>query len=176
MNKEKIFLWLYRTFSFLVPCGIALYTFLIDKLMDKEITVMTKIGISGIFILIIMFLIAVFFFGKFLKKKIAKYNDQILICTDNLKKEELILKRKKIEAVQEMFHNIIFVAPFLICYILMVLVEKGAANLRGTFMFITISMAVGLGFNGLKQWVYTREKKDGKEENIKKFEELNDKE
>lgn len=168
--KEKVFLWLYRVFSFIVPAGIALYTFVIDKLLDKKIGVVAKIGIGGIFALVVMFIIAIFFFGKFLKKKIAKHNDQILLSTNFDEKQKFIAKRKKVEAIQEIFHNIIFVTPFLICYILMVLVEKGVADLRGTFMFVTISMAIGLGFNGIKQYIYTTEKKEGNEESIKKIE------
>ena len=88
--KEKIFTWLYRTFSFLVPMGIAIYTFLLEKLLDNNVSVMGKIGVGGIFILVIVLLIGVFFFGKFLKKKISKTTDEIIVCIDNEKKQKLI--------------------------------------------------------------------------------------
>ena len=81
--KEKIFTWLYRIFTFLVPSGIAIYTFLLEKLLDNNVSVMGKVGVGGVFILIVIAIIAVFFFGKFLKKKISKITDQIIVCIDN---------------------------------------------------------------------------------------------
>ena len=55
--KEKIITWVYRTFSYIIPGGIALYTFLIDKLLDSNVSVTAKIGVSGIFCLVIILLI-----------------------------------------------------------------------------------------------------------------------
>lgn len=151
--KEKIFTWLYRIFTFLVPSGIALYTFLLEKLLDNDISVMAKVGVSGIFVLIIMVVIAVFFFGKFLKKKISKITDEIIVCLDNEEKQKLIKKKAKWEGVREMFHNALFLAPFLIIYFLIVLIEKEMIEMRGTMFFVVISMAIGFGFNGVKQFL-----------------------
>lgn len=173
MNKEKIFTWLYRIFTFIVPCGVSLYTFLIEKLIDNEISVTTKIGISGIFILVIIVIIAVFFLGKFFKNKIRDLNDKILICTDNSEKEKLISKRKKYDAMQEMFNNACFIAPFIIGYFIILLVEKKCIDIRGTLFFISISMAIGFGFNGVKELLYANEKKQPNgEQNINKTDKL----
>lgn len=174
MKKEKIFIWLYRVFSFFVPGGIALYTFLIEKLLDNSVSITTKLGISGLFVLVLMVVIAIFFLGKFFKKKISELNDKILISTDLAEKEKLIAKRKKYDARQEIFHNCCFIAPFLIGYFLMILAEKKCIEIRGTLFFVSLSMAIGLGFNGVSQWLYSHEKKQKHgEENIKDFEERN---
>ena len=81
--KEKVTKWLYRIFTYLVPGGIALYTFLIEKLISKDISITAKLGISGIFVLIIVVLIAVYFLGKHFRKRITKLTDEIIMCLDN---------------------------------------------------------------------------------------------
>ena len=171
MNLEKLFMWLSRIFTYFVPSGIALYTFLITKLIDKDVSLTAKIGVSGIFVLVIVVIIAIYFLGKHFRKKLAKINDEILVCIDNSKKIELINKRKKVEAKQEMFHNAIFLAPFLICYLIVFMIEKSMLDMRGTLFFVCASMVVGFGFNGVKQWLYTKESSANKgNENIEKFE------
>ena len=62
--KEQIFTWLYRVFTFFVPGGIVLWTCLIEKLIDQEVSYFTKIGFVGIFVIVIMIIIAVLFLGK----------------------------------------------------------------------------------------------------------------
>ena len=114
---------------------------------------MQKLGLSGIFTLVIMFLIAVFFYGRHLKKQKEKYTNLCIECTDEAKKKEYIAKKHKIESRQDLFRNICFIAPFVLMWLLMSSVERGVISIRGTLMFISISMATGFGFNGLAQWV-----------------------
>lgn len=155
-TKYNILVWCYRIFCYLVPCGYALWDFLIKNLIEKDITIMQKLGLSGIFIGVIMFLIAVFFYGRHLKKQKDKYTDLCIECTDETKKKEYIAKKHKIESKQDLFRNICFIAPFVLMWLLMSSIERGVVSLRGTFMCISISMAVGFGFNGLAQWVKNR--------------------
>ena len=161
--KEKVTKWLYRIFTYLVPCGIGLYTFMIEKLISKNVSVTAKLGVSGIFVLILVVLIGIYFLGKHFRKKIAKLTDEIIMCLDNERKAKLIDKKRKIEAKQEIFHNIIFITPFIIMWLLMILVEKEAIELRGILFYICVSMAIGFGFNGLLQYMKTHENKEEKE-------------
>lgn len=171
--KEKVFKWLYRTFEFFVPCGIALYTFLIEKLINKDISITSKLGISGVFALVLMIVIAVFFMGKHFRVKEQKLEKEAIKELDNEKKAKIIQKMNKNEAKQELFHNACFFAPFLIMYFLVILIEKSMIEMRGTLFFIVLSMAIGFGFNGVSQYLHAnannKEKKIAEkvEENIK---------
>ena len=155
-TKTKIFTWLYRVFTYIVPGGYALWAFLIEKLIDKEVTVMSKLGLTGICVLVIMIIIAIFFYGRHLKKQIAKVTDECIMCVDQTKKVELVDKKKKFEAKQELFRNICFLAPFIIAWIVLCVVEKGIVSLRGTMLGVCLSMSTGLGFNGIAQWIKSK--------------------
>lgn len=167
--KEKIFKWLYRTFEFFVPCGIALYTFLIEKLIDKDISITTKLGVSGVFVLVLMFIIAIFFMGKHFRVKQRKLEKDALKELDNEKKAKIIEKMNKNEAKQEIFHNACFFAPFLIMYFLVILIEKSMIEMRGTLFFVVLSMAIGFGFNGVSQYLHAHANEQEKkiEEKVK---------
>lgn len=151
MIKQKIFTWLYRIFCYMVPCGLTLWTFLIENLLNKKVTIMSKLGVSGIFVLAIIGIIGIFFYGKHLRNSISKTTNEILECLDDVKKAELIAKKKKYEARQEIFHNACFVAPFVLIWLLCALIESKVISLRGTFMTISLSMLGGLGFNCVAQ-------------------------
>lgn len=155
-TKSKIFLWLYRSFSYFVPLGLSLWAFLIENLINKEVSVMSKIGVSGLFILVIAVVIGVYFYGKHFRTAISKVTNEILECLDNDKKIKLIEKKRKLEARQELFHNVCFVAPFVLVWLLCSLIEKKVISLRGIMMTISLSMAIGLGFNGVCQWFKTK--------------------
>ena len=155
-TKSKIFTWLYRTFTYIVPGGYALWAFLIEKLFDSKVTLVDKLGLGGICVFIIMVLIAVFFYGRHLKKKIAKITDECIMCLDQTKKSELVQKKKKAEAKQEIFRNLCFLVPFIVVWLVLCVVEKGVISLRGTMLGVCLSMATGLGFNGIAQWIKSR--------------------
>lgn len=158
--KVTLFTWIYRSFCYIVPGGYALWAFLIEGLIDSEASVWDKINCSSIFVVVLIILIAIFFLGKYLKKRINKITDECIVCVDNDKKIELVTKKKKLEAKQEMFHNACFVAPFILLWFIVAMVEKGMVSLRGTLMVISISMTTGFGFNGLTQWIKTRTSKN----------------
>lgn len=168
--KEQIFTWCYRIFTFFVPGGVVLWSFLIEKLIDQEVSYFTKIGVGGITILAIIIITAVFFLGKHFRKKIIKINEDIntnmkdiMLCTNEEQKALLTAelqsnsdKLKRVQARQEIFHNICFITPFLLAWLIVSLIETQAIELRGTLAFVTMSMAVGFGFNGLAQYVRSR--------------------
>ena len=153
---QNIFIWLYRIFSFFVPGGIALYTFLISSLLKEEVSVVQKIGVVGVFTLIVMAIIAVYFVGKHFKNSLNKITNEILECMDNETKTKLIARKRKIEAKQELFRNLCFLVPFIILWLLCVTIEKGIISLRGTLMFICLSMGAGFGFNNIVQVIKTQ--------------------
>ena len=149
---NKIFTWLFRIFTYIVPSGVVLWEFLISKLISNEVSFTQKIGLSGIMTITVIGLIAVFFLGKFIRKKIQNITNDCIECCDNNKKMELVLKKKKWELIQDRFHNICFIAPFIIVWAVLTMVENGVVSLRGTFLEIIISMAVGFGFNEIARW------------------------
>lgn len=153
MIKQKIFTWLYRIFCYFVPCGLTLWTFLIENLLNKEVTLMSKLGVSGLFVLAIIGIIGIFFYGKYLRNSITKTTNEIIECLDDEKKAKLIAKKKKYEAKQEIFHNACFVAPFVLIWLLCALIESKVVSLRGTLMTVSLSMLAGLGFNCVAQFL-----------------------
>lgn len=159
MNWEKITKWGYRVFMYMIPSGVALYTFLISKLIDDNVSVAAKIGVSGIFTLVVMAIVVIYFFGKHLRKKKDKLTNDILECMDNDKKVKLITKKRKVEAIQEIFHNCIFLTPFIACYLLVLMVEKECISVRGTLFYVCVSMATGLGLNGISEWLRVKNSK-----------------
>lgn len=154
--KISLFTWLYRVFCYIVPGGYTLWAFLIDTLINEQATAWDKVSCSAIFVLALMIIIAVFFYGRHLKKKINDITNQCIECVDNDKKTALVAQKKKWEAKQEMFRNACFIAPFIIAWFVVTLIEKEVVSLRGTLMVVSISMASGLGFNGVAQWLKSR--------------------
>lgn len=165
--KLTLFTWLYRVFCYLVPGGFALWTFLIDTLINEQASAWDKVSCSAIFVLAIMIIIAVFFYGKHLKKKINDITNQCIECIDSTQKAELVAKKKKWEAKQEMFRNACFVAPFIIAWFVVAMIEKQVVSLRGTLMVVSISMCTGLGFNGIAQWIKCKSNKNKENDNAK---------
>ena len=157
--KITLFTWCYRVFSYLVPGGYMLWAFLIETLINNKASVFDKVSCSGLFVLAIIVIIAIFFYDRHLKKKKDEITNQCIECIDIEKKKELVAKKRKIEAKQELFRNACFIAPFIIAWFVVSLVEKQVVSLRGTLMVVSISMATGLGFNGIAQWLKMREVK-----------------
>lgn len=158
--KVTLFTWMYRVFCYIVPSGYALWTFLIDTLINEQATAWDKVSCSSIFIVAIIVIIAVFFYGRHIKKKINNVTNECIECVDNNKKIELVAKKRKLESRQEIFRNACFVAPFIIAWFILTLVEKQVVSLRGTLMVVSISMTSGLGFNSVAQWLKTRQSKE----------------
>ncbi len=151
--KLTLFTWLYRVFCYLVPSGYALYAFLINTLISEQTSIWDKVRCSAIFVVAIIVIIAIFFYGRHLKKKINDITNQCIECIDNSLKADLVAMKKKWEAKQEMFRNACFVAPFIIAWFIVSMIEKQVVSLRGMLMIVSISMCAGLGFNGVAQWI-----------------------
>ena len=145
--KEKVFTWLYRTFTYIVPSGIMLWSFVIEKLFKKDVSLMAKLGVSGTFVLVVMVIIGAFFYNKRLVKKITDITNQCIECVDNEEKSKLVEKKKKLEMKLDIFHNLCFIVPFIVVWAILCFVENGVVSLRGTMLVICSSMAVGFGFN-----------------------------
>lgn len=154
--KQKIFVWLHWVFSYIVPGGVALWSCVIEKLLDKEITIVNKVGITGVFAMAVMVIIAVFFYNKHLNKKITDLTNRCIECIDNEEKVRLVEQKKKMEVRLEIFHNICFVVPFVIVWLVLCFVESGVISLRGTMLVICLSMATGLGLNTIAGFLKTK--------------------
>ena len=146
-TSENVLLLFYRVFTYLFPSGLLLWNLVIDKLLNKDISVLQKIGFGGIFLLIIMLIVGVFILGRYFKRTLENLTDKIIECTDDEKKQKLIAKKKQVRKWQETFRNACLVAPFVIALILVNFIEKGALQVRGTLMLIVGSLCAGFGFN-----------------------------
>lgn len=172
MNKSSTaFKWLYRIFCYYVPSGVALWSFLIKKLIDNGVETKVKLGLGAIATLVVIGLIGFYFYKKHFDKKIQSLNmknddltDKILLETNENTKVELLNEKKEIKAKigkinskHELFNNVCFVAIFVIAWLIACVLEKGILSLRGTLLVISISMASGLGFNGISQWLKNKQ-------------------
>lgn len=149
MEKKKIdILHLgYLIFSFIIPCALLLWNCVVKSLLKNDITITQKLGVSGIFALIVVVLVAVILYGKHFKQAIKKIDKELLECLDNEQKAKLVDKKKKLEARQEIFGNACFVAPVLILWLLVSCVEKGIMSLRGELFALSILVCIGFAFN-----------------------------
>lgn len=157
-TSQNVLLIFYRIFTYLFPSGLLLWNLVIDKLIRNDVSVVEKIGFSGLFLLIVMALIAVIMLGRHFRKTIEKLNDKIIDCADEEKKRELIEKKKKVKKWQEIYRNACIVAPFIIALVLVIMIEKGMISLRGTLTMITISLCTGFGFNTVAQNLIAKNK------------------
>lgn len=156
---EKVFLWLYRTGCYFIPGGTALWCFVIENLVDKDVSVMAKIGCSGVFVLALMVFITIFFANKAFKSKNQKYEKEAIKELDNDKKKEIIAKWEKNERNEELFHNTIFLVIFICLAFLVTLLESKIVSLRGVLWFMVGSISAGLGCNVIRFGIATKNSK-----------------
>lgn len=146
-NEQNILRLFYRLFTFVVPMGFVLWTLVIDKLLDKDVSIMAKWGCAGTFALIVLALVGVYLTKRAFKKHIEKVNDKLLVCTDDDKKKKLVEKKNIIKKREALFRNICLIAPFIIAYVITSLIEKSMISVRGGILAIIISLMIGLVFN-----------------------------
>lgn len=177
-TREKVFAILYYGFSVAVPAITTLWTFVIQKLMDDEVSITAKWGIGGTFTLVICFVVIAILIGKMFTKKAAKIdesikeiNDKILLSTSETNKTEFInqrrtldVKKQKIDSAYSIYKNLFIVAPFILFYLVLKMVEQQVISLRGTFFIIMMSLIAGLGVNLSDQLIKIKEAKEILEE------------
>lgn len=156
---ENLFKWLYRAGCYFIPGGTALWCFVFENLFDKEVSVMAKIGCAGVFVLILMVIITIFFANKSFKKKNQKLEKEAIKEMDNVKKQEIINKWETNEKNQELFNNTIFLAIFVCLAFLVTLLESKLLSLRGVLWFMVGSISAGLGCNVIRFKVIKNKKK-----------------
>lgn len=155
---ENIMLICYRVFTWLFPCGLLVWNLIIDKLIDKNVSVVARIGCGGLFLLIALIIVAVIMLKKHFDKTIEQLNDKLLDCTDDEKKRELLAKKKDVKKQREIFKNACLLAPFIIVLVAVNLLENGLVTFRGTLMTIVLSMCAGFGFNCVAQSLISKNK------------------
>lgn len=156
---EKIFKWLYRAGCYFIPGGTALWCFVIENLMDKEVSVIAKIGVCGVFVIFLMIIITIFFANKSFTKKNQKLEKLAIKELDNDKKKEIIAKWEKNEQNQELFQNTIFMVVFIGLAVLVTLLESKLVSLRGVLWFMVASIATGLGCNVVRYKCFKNKEK-----------------
>ena len=159
-NTGNFLLFLFRLFTYILPLAIFIWCFVIENAMSNEVSVWTKIGCGGIFVLIIAFLFAIHFVKRAFNKNISKLSDKIIMSTDENKKLELINKKLKVEAWPAIFGNICLIIPFAMALCLINMIETQMISLRGVFFAVVVSMLIGLAIN----FLFQKEKRSVKDE------------
>lgn len=147
-------------FSYVGTLGIALWSFLIEKLF-REPSLMDKISGTGIMVIAVILILAIIFYNRHTTKKIEIYEQyqkdiikEMLIETDEEKKK--ILREKlveyenynlKIKTRKKVFKNAIICSIFCLITLLFYIVEKTSISMRGTFFGISTMLLIGFGFN-----------------------------
>ena len=143
----NLILVLKRTFTYYMPIFTFTYATIIEKLTDENVSIMAKLGASGIVAMICFVLMLVYFVKKGYKKKIDDLNDKLLECIDMEQKRALIEEKKKTKSAYEIFNNIVFVVPFVVALFLVILIEQKMIAIKGVLFGVVIELVVGLGLN-----------------------------
>lgn len=158
---ENILKWLGIVFSYICPAMVLFVSFVLENLLSTEVSPMTKIGVSGVFVLVVVLFLAIFLLNRFFDKKLQAIDHQIKIELDNSVKVQLIAKQSKLENLKDLFKSLIVLAVLVVITILVALLESKLLELRGTMVAICISFAVGTGcMEGWRRVVTNHETKN----------------
>ena len=158
---EKFFYITHCVFSYFGSAFVTLWAFLIEKITRDDISIVTKMGLTGILCLVILIILTIVLVNRHINKKLETNNEQqqdimkqMLIETDTDKKEKMRLKlvelenyRVKVKAHRTIFKDAVLCGVFVFLTLLFFLAEKKVVELRGTFMGISSCLLLGCGFN-----------------------------
>lgn len=157
---EKVLKWVYRTLCYYLPCGFILYNFVIENLLSNEVSIMSKIGVSGVFVLAILIILCIFFVNKAYNKKESELEKLSIKAIDLQEREKLITEWEKTEKNHSIFKNLIMLAIVVVLTILVALLESKILSLRGTMIAFTMSFLSGEGcFIAYKNMEYNKKHK-----------------
>ena len=143
---ETLFFWLYITFSYIATGGILLWTFVIENILNDEVTLIAKLGATGIFVLAICLIIGIVVINKLFTKREQKYEKLSIKEIDTNKRAEYILKWSNTEKWHNIFKQCLMFGTLVMLTLLVGLLETKLLALRGTMTTIVISYAIGLIF------------------------------
>ena len=143
---ELLFYWLYMSFSYILPGVLLFYSFVIENIFNKEVTLMTKLGASGIFALVVCIIICIVFVNKVFTKREQKY-EKLSVKEINLeKRKEYILKWTKTEKIHNIFKQCIMLSVLIVVAMLVILLESKLLALRGTMITMAVLFGIGTVF------------------------------
>lgn len=146
---ETVFFWLHIFFSYIATGGLLLYTFVIENILNDEVTLIAKLGATGIFILAICLVIGVVIINKLFAKREEKFEKLSIKEIDTNKRAEYILKWESTEKWHNIFKQCLMLGVLVMLTLLVGLLETKLLAFRGTMTTITISYAIGLVFFGI---------------------------
>lgn len=148
---ELFLYWLHLICSYIAPAGLLFYTFVIENILNKEVTVMTKLGAGGIFVLAVCIIICIVVFNKLFTKREQKFEKLSIKEIDLKKREEYILKWSNTEKYHNIFKQGIMLAVLVMITLLVGLLESKLIALRGTMTTLCILYGVGMIFYSMYQ-------------------------
>lgn len=148
---KKIFYWLYLAFCYIIPCGLLFYTFVVENIANKNVSVMAKLGASGIFALTVCIIVGIIVVNKIFANKEKKYEKLSIKEVDLQKREEYINKWNKIEKYHNIFKQCLMLAVIITITLLVALLESKLLALRGTMITMSILFGIGVVFFSLNE-------------------------
>ena len=140
---EKLFYWLHMGLSYFAPSGLLLYSFVIENILSKEISTMSKIGVCGIFVMIICIVLCITLVNRGFKRKEQKYQELSIKEIDLSKREEYIKKWNKLALIHDIFKQVITLSILIVITLLVAMLESKLLALRGTLTAICIMYGSG---------------------------------
>ena len=140
---EKLFYWLHLGLSYFAPSGLLLYGFVIENILNKEITIWNKVGVCGIFAMIICIILCISLVNKGFDKKQQKLQQLSIKEIDLTKREEYIKKWNKITLIHDLFKQGITLSILVVITLVVAMLESKLLALRGTLTAICIMYASG---------------------------------
>lgn len=146
---EKLFYWLHLGLSYFAPSALLLYSFVIENIFNKEITLTQKIGVCGIFVMIICIIICITVINKGFTRKERKLQELSIKEIDLEKREQHIRKWNKISYIHDMFKDGITLAILTAITLVVAMLESKLLALRGTMTAICLMYASGTVCHGI---------------------------
>ena len=140
---EKLFYWLHMGLSYFAPSGLLLYSFVIENILSKEITTMSKIGVCGLFVMVVCIILCLTLVNRGFKKKEQKYQQLSIKEIDLAKREKHIKEWNNISLVHDIFKQGITLAILVVITLLVTMLESKILALRGTLTAICVMYGSG---------------------------------
>ena len=161
---ETILKWAYRTLCYFFPSGVLLWSFVIENALSDEVSVITKVGVCGVFMLAILLCMCVFMVNRAFNKKEKELRNASIEEVDLEKRKETIGKLKRLDNRHDLFKCLVFLGVLVAITLVVAMLESKLLSLRGTMIAICISFASGTGCMVAFQSLKTKRELGGNEE------------
>lgn len=168
--QQKIF----NILTYYVTGGVLIFNVIITKIFSEP-TIWDKVKFGMYLLLIAIVIYVILSINKKLNNKLSNVKDKIskaqsdAIIQENgtnvnqfkMQLKALIIKENEIKSKLNIFHNFCLVMPFIILLILVIKIESGVLELRGTLWLIVSCISGGFIYNIWTQILNAKKLKGG---------------